>query len=166
MCFKNWNRRNLFNKPKICSWRWGAVKAYKKPNHRHYHEIWWPSFCSHHHPLEHPDLSCLPCKEHSVPRCHSTWLICTLQVCSKSFRSLFLICPTWRHSDCVKGIIRAAVGWLWWLNNAWNQQWPRRSLTKWVVGWGQGLVSICGDPTFLSVGSFRLMAQSIWMRFL
>lgn len=56
-------------------------------------------------------------------------------------------------SDCVKDAVRATVGWLWWLNNAWNQQWPRGRLLKWVVGWGQGLVSICGDLTFPSMGS-------------
>lgn len=73
----------------------------KSPNHRRCHETCWSAFCSHHCPHEHSDLSCLPCKEHSAPRCHSTWLISTRQVCSKSFRVLFPICPIGRRSQTV-----------------------------------------------------------------
>lgn len=168
MCFKSWNRRNLFNKPQICILVRGVVgkKDNKtlKPQRLPWNvraTVLQPSSS----PLT-PRPLLLRYKEHSAPRCNSTWLSCSLHVCSKSFCFLFLVCPAWRHSDCVKDTIRATVGWLRWLNNAWNQQWPRGRLSKWVVGWGQGLVSICGDLTFLSMGSFRLMDQSIWMKYL
>lgn len=107
MCFKNWIEGTFSISPKYAFW-W--KKEYRKLKPRALPRNLMAN-------VPKPSLSlltlrplCLPCKEDSAPRCHSTWLICTLQVCSKSFRFLFLLCPTWRNSQAVQTVWRTPSG--------------------------------------------------------
>ena len=142
----------------------GGKKDSGNPQHKRLRDTWWPTFCSRHRPsnAQTSPASLRRALSPTLPQ-HLARLLP-----AGVFTAILLFVTRLPRletlSDFVKDTVRATVGWLWWLNNAWNQQWARGSLPRWVVGWGQALVSICGDLTFSSVGFFRLMDQSMWMK--